>query len=323
MSGVSSLFGKNKAKKTGTDKAEKLEKKKNKKETSDEDEKWASEKAKKTVVIVSRAAASLVTEDTAAAEAAARKAEQDDLDMQEKLELADTKNMLEAVRQRQAEAEAAAIAAAEEEKRLAAEKEAGNAPAEVEASTGVYNAGARIAARMNAMPKPQESVEAFPDLATALKAPAVPPPVPVVQPSERPRGFASTPFGTDRVRDRDGGGFSGRGASSHEAPMDPVVSSIFGASTGERPKLKLAARTVPLPEVVVKPEPEAVVIAEAVTEVTSAPVAAVETPVPVEAVSVEAAPEAAAEAAAKPAEKKKKKKKAAFGGALDLDDLNI
>jgi hypothetical protein len=52
---------------------------------------WAPEKAKKSVVIVNRTAATLVTEDTAAAEAAAREAEQEALDMQEKLEILDTK----------------------------------------------------------------------------------------------------------------------------------------------------------------------------------------------------------------------------------------
>jgi hypothetical protein len=144
------------------------------------------------------------------------------------------------------------------------------------------------------------SAEAFPDLATALKAPTVPPPAPVAAaaPVERPQPFGSSPFGSALSRER-------------EAPVDPVVSSIFGSSTGERPRLKLAPRTLPVPEVVVtpvEPEPTAPAIAEAPVAVADVPAAA--------------APVEAEAEAVKPVEKKKKKKKAAFGD-LDLDDLNI
>ena len=71
------------------------------------------------------------------------------------------RNMLEDERQRKLEAEAAALEALEEEKRVKAEKEAGGVSVEPEATPGVYNAGARIAARMGQAPKPQERCVCF------------------------------------------------------------------------------------------------------------------------------------------------------------------
>lgn len=155
------------------------------------------------------------------------------------------------------------------------------------------------------------SAEAFPDLATALKTPVVPPPAPAPAAAapDRARPYGGAPFGG-------GGGGGGYQSREREAPVDPAVSAIFGASTGERPRLKLAPRTIPVPEVVVTPEPTpALAVAEPVAVV--APTPAVEA-APAAAPAVEAPAEEA-----KPVEKKKKKKKAAFGEALDLDDLNI